>query len=160
MAKKQIPKNLIPVRRRVRTVIPIKKEPLKDKHKTEVHHIKFQRHGGSNEEHNLVSLTPEEHRALHAKADYKLRSSNGKKVMAKPGHAKALGLRRQYLHRKLAGEVKYSEHMKAMANKRWATYKAKNEKPKTLIQKIKGTIFSNAKSIKAKTDSVSKKNKG
>ena len=128
------PHQIQPVRRRTRVLYAKKYTPYKPTHKYEVHHVHFQREGGTDDHHNLKKLTVEEHRALHNVADKKLRSKNGKIVMAKKGHARELGLRRQQIHRSLVGEAHYSSYMSKLAKQRWKTYHA-NQKQQTKIKK-------------------------
>jgi hypothetical protein len=117
------PHKVQPVRRRSRVLYAKHYTPLKPTHSHEVHHVHFQREGGTDDHHNLKKLTVEQHRALHNIADKPLRSKNGKRVMSRKGHASDLGKRRQQIHRSLVGEAHYSSYMSQLSKKRWKAYR-------------------------------------
>jgi hypothetical protein len=115
-----------PKRRRYRVLYSKHYTPLPDKVLFHIHHIKFQRHGGTDDPHNLVKLTPEEHRALHNKEDLKLRTENGRKVLRRKGYAASLAKRQNEIHRHQVGDKAYREHYRKLANARWGKYRKEN----------------------------------
>ena len=135
-SNKTVGHKLTPVRRRPRTLYSTKYKPLHAQHSHEIHHIHFQRSGGSDDSSNLKKLTVEQHRALHNEADRPLRSKNGKKVLSRKGYASQLGKRRQEIHRSQVGETHYSSYMSKLAKRRWKVYHA-NQKQKGRISLLK-----------------------